>query len=390
MTAVPVLNLPKGVVSASIASELVACLQQRGYCYLRHPALTSAAYGIHHTTAGGQAVQPLDNINTAGRVHEDIRLRSRWFFDPKRFSSVKDSVLSPSCFRGYYRYIGASGTNDEIECFSVGRETEEPIKLREPFFIRRGWQADRYAEMLGRRNAWPNISAADPQEALQAREFKDDVIGYYDACHEMSMAALQHIACGLGLGAEHHDYFSRHHSQRDHNLELKYYPASVEGTVPRSAMKKPKKIMRRTSGDTVIQSAAATPSTTPEKPSVPLSTTIERLSSHQDLSSVTLLAQDRLGGLEVLDSATNTYVTVPVLEDALLLNAGIFLEKWTDGAIPATPHRVTYRRDAGDRCSVVFFAFPDFDALIEPLGVEGADPNTCPSFYAGDMMPTPG
>ena len=102
---------------------------------------------------------------------------------------------------------------------------------------------------------------------------------------------------------------------------------------------------------------------------------------------MTLLAQDALGGLEVFDAVDEKYIPVPVLEDALLLNAGTFLEKWTSGLIEATMHRVRVLDGSPDRCSVVFFCFPNYDYVIEPLKLkEDGEPEK--SFQAGDMMPT--
>ncbi|PWV08181.1 hypothetical protein C3747_93g107 [Trypanosoma cruzi] len=114
-----------------------------------------------------------------------------------------------------------------------------------------------------------------------------------------------------------------------------------------------------------------------------------RLDTHKDLSTITLLAQDALGGLEVWDDEDEKYVAVPVLNDALLVNAGLFLEKWTGGLLEATPHRVRNVKDGSSRCSVVFFCLPNHDAKVEPLLQQDENPSldAQEGFYAGDLMP---
>ncbi len=107
-----------------------------------------------------------------------------------------------------------------------------------------------------------------------------------------------------------------------------------------------------------------------------------RMDSHKDLSVVTLLLQDSLGGLEVFDRQEKQFVAAPVRDDALLVHAGEFLERFSRGRISATPHRVRTIAGAGARCSVVFFAFPNFSSRIVPIGGESDE-----SFVAGDLHP---
>lgn len=50
-----------------------------------------------------------------------------------------ESIRAPNGFRGYYRYVGASGIDDAIDCFSVGRDDiADPAALRKPYYIAAG------------------------------------------------------------------------------------------------------------------------------------------------------------------------------------------------------------------------------------------------------------
>ena len=124
------------------------------------------------------------------------------------------------------------------------------------------------------------------------------------------------------------------HSRCDHDLQVKHYPPYPTGASGR-----------------------------------------DRLSTHVDLSSITLLCQDALGGLEL--ELEGEFVPVPVQRDAVLCNAGVFLEEWSDGAIRALPHRVR-GQGTNPRTSIVFFCWPNHDALIG--GPEGTT-------HCGDRMP---
>ncbi|MEV0764755.1 2OG-Fe(II) oxygenase family protein [Nocardia sp. NPDC050435] len=92
---------------------------------------------------------------------------------------------------------------------------------------------------------------------------------------------------------------------------------------------------------------------------------------HSDYEVVTVLAQDSVGGLQVHDPASG-WVDVRPVPGAFVLNVGEMLARWTNGLLPATPHRVLSPRDR-DRYSVAFFYATSYDVLIEPIGGPAAD-----------------
>jgi isopenicillin N synthase-like dioxygenase len=85
---------------------------------------------------------------------------------------------------------------------------------------------------------------------------------------------------------------------------------------------------------------------------------------HTDYGLLTLLAQDRFGGLQV--KTPGGWIEAPPIEGALVCNIGDMLERLTGGRYRSTPHRV--RNTSGhDRLSFPLFFDPDFTAAIEPL-----------------------
>ena len=103
--------------------------------------------------------------------------------------------------------------------------------------------------------------------------------------------------------------------------------------------------------------------------------------AHVDTGCMTLLAQDGVGGLQAR-AADGAWLDVPPLADAVVVNFGALLERWTGGRIRATEHRVlgTDR----ERRSFPFFYEPRVDATIAPLPLAG-DPTFEP-FLFGDYL----
>jgi isopenicillin N synthase-like dioxygenase len=85
---------------------------------------------------------------------------------------------------------------------------------------------------------------------------------------------------------------------------------------------------------------------------------------HTDYGLLTLLAQDRHGGLQV--HAPSGWIEAPPIEGALVCNIGDMLERLTGGRYVSTPHRVKNRSGVG-RLSFPLFFDPDFAAPMRPL-----------------------
>ena len=86
--------------------------------------------------------------------------------------------------------------------------------------------------------------------------------------------------------------------------------------------------------------------------------------AHTDYGFMTLLFQDPVGGLQILDKS-NQWLDVPPVKDSVVINSGDLLEVWTNGLYRSTLHRV--KPVTQSRLSVAMFIDPDTDTVIEPL-----------------------
>ncbi len=90
---------------------------------------------------------------------------------------------------------------------------------------------------------------------------------------------------------------------------------------------------------------------------------------HTDYGLLTLLAQDEHGGLQV--HSRGEWIEVPADPDVIICNIGDMLDRLTEGRYRSTPHRV--RNTSGqDRLSFPFFFDPSWDAIVEPLPLDGS------------------
>lgn len=93
---------------------------------------------------------------------------------------------------------------------------------------------------------------------------------------------------------------------------------------------------------------------------------------HTDFGCLTLLAQDDVGGLQVMDPDGN-WRDAPRLPGAFVVNVGDMLHRISGGRLRSTPHRVI-NRSGRERFSCPFFFDPHVSTLVEPLeGQKSAD-----------------
>ncbi|GAA3196917.1 MULTISPECIES: isopenicillin N synthase family dioxygenase [Streptomyces] len=88
--------------------------------------------------------------------------------------------------------------------------------------------------------------------------------------------------------------------------------------------------------------------------------------AHKDYGFLTLLLQDRIGGLQV-QREDGLFHDVPPIPGAFVVNLGELLEVATNGYLRATNHRVVSPPGATERFSVPFFYNPRLDAHVRPL-----------------------
>jgi isopenicillin N synthase-like dioxygenase len=93
---------------------------------------------------------------------------------------------------------------------------------------------------------------------------------------------------------------------------------------------------------------------------------------HTDYGLLTLLWQDKVGGLQVKTRAG--WIEAPPLPGTFVCNIGDMLDRMTGGLYRSTPHRVRINTSGRDRLSFPFFFDPDFEVQVRPI--EGLPPPT--------------
>ena len=113
-----------------------------------------------------------------------------------------------------------------------------------------------------------------------------------------------------------------------------------------------------------------------------------RKGPHSDWGSLTILFQDGVGGLEVVDRRTGGWIDVPAIPGTYVVNIGDLMSRWTNGAWHSTKHRVRVpplATRSRPRVSIPFFHQPNWSAVIEclPGCSSPSDPPTLPTRHIG-------
>lgn len=96
------------------------------------------------------------------------------------------------------------------------------------------------------------------------------------------------------------------------------------------------------------------------------------ISSHTDFEALTFMHQDA-AGLQLIDRATGAWIDAPVRPKEFIVILGDVFERFTNGLLRATPHRVV--QTPHKRNSIIRFMAMSPETLIEPL----------PEFVSGDF-----
>jgi isopenicillin N synthase-like dioxygenase len=89
------------------------------------------------------------------------------------------------------------------------------------------------------------------------------------------------------------------------------------------------------------------------------------IAPHTDAGFITILAQDKVGGLQI-KSVDEQWIDVPYEPNTLVLNAGAMLPRLSNDIFRAIPHRVI-NKSHQERYSVPFFFDTNMHATIEVL-----------------------
>jgi isopenicillin N synthase-like dioxygenase len=86
--------------------------------------------------------------------------------------------------------------------------------------------------------------------------------------------------------------------------------------------------------------------------------------THVDSGIMTILYQDKKGGLQVQNRHSLEWYDVPHDPNAFVINTGLALEYLTNGRMKATNHRVLFNQE--ERISIPFFFEPSYDFILDP------------------------
>ncbi|KAI1179184.1 hypothetical protein F4777DRAFT_534698 [Nemania sp. FL0916] len=175
-----------------------------------------------------------------------------------------------------------------------------------------------------------------PEDVLPG--FRAFTTKFYWRCFGAAQELLRALALGIGLDDE--DFFLRFHSGMNNQLRLLHYPP----------------VEAKNLADNELA----------------------RMPAHSDWGSITILFQDGSGGLQVEDpKKQGQFVDATPVANALVMNVGDLLMRWSNDYLKSTLHRVTLPtawRDGGvkapttpPRYSIPYFVSPDPTAVVECL-----------------------
>lgn len=87
--------------------------------------------------------------------------------------------------------------------------------------------------------------------------------------------------------------------------------------------------------------------------------------AHSDYGCVTILAQDEIGGLQVM-AKDGQWMDATPIPGTFVINIGDLMARWTNDRYVSTKHRVINPK-GHERYSIPFFVEPNFDTRIETL-----------------------
>jgi isopenicillin N synthase-like dioxygenase len=93
------------------------------------------------------------------------------------------------------------------------------------------------------------------------------------------------------------------------------------------------------------------------------------IGAHVDYGFITMLCQDQVGGLQVLNSKKSQWVHAPPIKHAFIINFGSMLAQWTNNRVKATVHRVV-NLTTQERYSSPYFLRPSLNTNLNPSHVD--------------------
>ncbi|MEM7215434.1 MAG: 2-oxoglutarate and iron-dependent oxygenase domain-containing protein [Pseudomonadota bacterium] len=199
-----------------------------------------------------------------------------------------------------------------IEMFGENTDPSKTRDLKECFDL--GPEAPGSTTPFFGANQWPDTTTLP--------DFQHVIYGYHEAMRSLSMQLLRGIALSLELDP---GYFEPKMKDAISIQRLLHYPPQ-EGMIDESVM---------------------------------------GIGAHTDYGNLTILAQDDVGGLQVLNR-DGVWVEGPPIEGCFVINIGDLVQRLTNDVYIANLHRVV-NTSGRERYSIPFFIDADYDAEFAPL-----------------------
>lgn len=278
----------------------------------------SALYGADEAAIATTAAELRRHLETTGFLYvvghpitteqiEAVREMSRQFFALPE--SEKAKILINKNFRGYLPFAGSTIVTSSVE------QVTKPNQSESVFFMHEVAEDDPRAladEPLQGPNQWPE------DQVLPG--FRATIDGYVEAMSLLGRKMARAISISLGLPA---DSLDRFFEDPTIFLRLLHYPPQPPE-------------------DGLFGSAP-----------------------HTDYGFITLLAQDDVGGLEVMNK-DGDWIPAPPIPGSFVMNVGDILARWSNDVFVSTPHRVI-NRSGRERYSQPFFFDPSMAETIDVL-----------------------
>lgn len=269
----------------------------------------------------------LVNHGVPPELIRNVFAQSNHFFESATDEKLRLSIKHSPHNRGY------------VALAEEQLDPSKPGDFKEAFNI--GWDlpADHPEVLAGKPfrgvNVWPDRAELAP--------FRATMLQYFAACHALGVTLHRALSHDLGIAER---FFDDKLDAPLATLRLLHYP-------PRPAHYAPGQI-----GAGV----------------------------HTDYGNLTLLATDDAGGLEV-QTRDGNWIAAPYVENALIVNIGDCLMRWTNDVYVSTRHRVVNPLGR-ERYSVAFFldANPEATVAALPTCVSAARPARYPSITCADYI----
>ncbi|HSI01327.1 MAG TPA: 2OG-Fe(II) oxygenase family protein [Reyranella sp.] len=237
--------------------------------------------------------------------------------------AAKDAIAMNRFHRGYM-----APKTSIIQTSSVARVTK-PNDSESFMLMHEVPEGDpRHGRPLDGPNLWPDLP-----------DFREPVEAYEQAMRAFCLRLLGPLAIALDLPR---DWFAPHFEQPTTFLRLLHYPPHA-----------------RDAADDAFGSAP-----------------------HTDYGFITILCQDRQGGLEVR-RRDGSWLAAPPIDGTWVVNVADMLSRWTNDRWQSTPHRVK-NLSGGDRYSCPYFFDMSMDSIVEVLPT--CQPARHPPVRYGDYL----